>query len=90
MAQKRRFTPEFKTRVVLELISAPTCRGIGSLPPAQPQVVSGWKAGFLEKACCVFQSEEQPCAEQARIAGLERMVGRLTLELEVTKKPQPC
>jgi hypothetical protein len=34
----------------------------------------------------VFRSDEQRNQEQARIAELERMVGRLTVELEVAKK----
>lgn len=87
MAQRRRFTPEFKTRVVLELISgAKTPSEVCRQHNLKPQVVSRWKAEFLDKAATVFQSEEQRSAEQARIAELERMVGRLTLELEVTKK----
>ena len=87
MGQRRRFTPEFKARVVLELISgarsqAEVCRQHN----LKPQVVSRWKVEFLNKAAGVFQSEEQRSTEQARIAELERMVGRLTLELEVAKK----
>jgi len=34
----------------------------------------------------VFRSDEQRSQEQARIAELERLAGRLTLELEVAKK----
>ena len=87
MAQRRRFTSEFKTRVVLELISGvKTPSEVCRQHSLKPQVVSRWKAEFLDKASCVFQSEEQRSAEQARIAELERMVGRLTLELEVAKK----
>jgi transposase len=87
MAQRGRFTPEFKAQVVLELISgaksqAEACRGYS----LNPQMVSRWKAEFLEKAPQLFRTREQSSAEQARIAELERMVGRLTLELEVVKK----
>jgi transposase len=52
----------------------------------KPQTVSRWKAEFLEKAPQLFQSREQSSQEQARIAELERMIGRLTLELEIAKK----
>lgn len=87
MATRRRFTADFKVRVVLELIS-------GAKSPAEacreyrlnPQMVSKWKAEFLEKAPQLFRTKEQNSAEEARIAELERMVGRLTLELEVSKK----
>jgi transposase len=85
MVARRRFTPEFKARVVLELI----CGAI-SLAEAsrqynlKPQMVS--RAEFLKKAPQVFQGQEQGSQEQARIAELERMIGRLSLELEIAKK----
>jgi transposase len=87
MVVHRRFTPELKARVVLELISGTTslaeaCRQYN----LKPQSVSRWKAESLEKAPQLFQAREQSSQEQARIAELERMIGRLTLELEIAKK----
>jgi len=87
MAQHRSFTPEFKVQVILEVISgaksaAEACRQHN----LKPQLLSEWKAHFLSHAAQVFQSDEQRSQEQARIAELERLVGRLTLELEVAKK----
>ena len=87
MVVHRKFTPELKARVVLELIS-----GASSLAEAcrqynlKPQAVSRWKTEFLEKAPQLFQTREQSSQEPARIAELERMIGRLTLELEIAKK----
>jgi transposase len=87
MAVGRRFTPELKARVVLELISGATslaeaCRQYN----LKPQTVARWKVEFLEKAPQLFQTREQSSQERARIAELERMIGRLTLELEIAKK----
>ncbi len=87
MATRRRFTPEFKTRVVLELISgakslAEVCRQY----QLNSQMVSRWKSEFLEKAPQLFQTRDQNSQEQARIGELERLIGRLTLELEIAKK----
>ena len=48
--------------------------------------MSRWKAELVENAHLVFCSDEQRSQEQARIAELERLAGRLTLELEVAKK----
>ena len=51
--------------------------------------VSTWKRQFLEHAETFFESEtEKPSSESAeRIAQLEQLVGRLTLEtLEIPKK----
>ena len=53
----------------------------------KPQVLSRWKAEFIENAAKVFQSDEQRSQEQARIAKLERLVGRQTLELEILHLP---
>ncbi len=87
MGKHRSFTPEFKAQVVLEVISgsrgaAEICRQHELKPP----LLSTWKAELVDKAVRVFQRDEQQSGVQARIAELERLVGRLTLELEVAKK----
>ena len=61
MPRRRSFIPEFKARVVLEVISgsqsaAEACRRYS----LKPQVLSPWKAEFLEKAAQVFQDETRP------------------------------
>ncbi len=50
------------------------------------QVVARWKTEFLERAPTVFAPERERSQDQARMAELERRVGRLTLELELAKK----
>ncbi len=87
MNQRRSFTPEFKTRVVLEVLTtlksvAQVCRDYD----LKEQVVTRWKAEFLERAPMLFASNQQREVDQARIADLERLVGRLTMELEIAKK----
>lgn len=52
----------------------------------KPDLFSHWKAAFLDNAAKVFERDTTLDPQQARIAELERMVGRLTLELEVAKK----
>ena len=60
MPKKRRnFDAEFKTRVVLELLS---------------------------KATQVFEQPQDLQEKEARIAELERMVGKLTMKVELQKK----
>ena len=87
MRNYRRFTPEFKARLVLDVLTgvqsqAEACRRHA----LSPTLLGAWKAAFLERAPTVFQSDEARSAEQARIAELERVLGRLTLENEVLKK----
>lgn len=87
MTKHRSFTPEFKAQVVLEVLT-----GIRSASEAcqhyqlKPEMISRWKAQFLERAATVFEREDQNNPALERVAELERLVGRLTLELEVSKK----
>jgi transposase-like protein len=87
MTNRRSFTPQFKTRVVLEVLTklkslAQVCREYD----LKEQVVARWKAEFLERAPTLFASDQQRDQEQVRIAELERLLGRLTMELEIAKK----
>ena len=87
MRKYRKFSAEFKAEQVLALLAgsktaAELCREYD----LKPQVLSNWKAEFLAKAPTVFQSVDQRSDEQARIAELERLVGRLTMQLEIAKK----
>lgn len=87
MSKRRHFTSELKAETVLQVLtgaksSAEVCReyGLGA------SLLSSWKTVFLEQAAVVFQGDELRSAEQTRIAELERLVGRQTLELEILKK----
>lgn len=87
MKKRRQFTPEFKAKVVLEVLTgvqsqAEACRkhGLG------PNLLGLWKAAFLEKAHLVFDGDSARSAEQTRIAELEQVLGRMTLENEILKK----
>ncbi len=87
MRRRRSFTPQFKTQVVLEVLTraksmAQVCREY----ELHEQVVIRWRAEFLERAPEVFASDRAQGADQVRIAELERLVGRLTMELEIAKK----
>ena len=87
MTKHRQFPPEFKAKVVLEIIggqksAADLCREHN----LKPDLVSKWKAQFVAEAASVFKRGEQADPQQARMAELERLAGKLSLELEVAKK----
>ncbi len=87
MSKRRTFSPEFKAQRVLEVLTgAKTATEICREHKLKPDLVSRWKLNFLQNAAKVFQGDEEIDPTQARIAELERLVGRLTLELEVAKK----
>ena len=87
MVHRRQFSSEFKAQVVLEVVSgAKTAAEICREHRLKPDLFSKWKAQFLRDVPKVFQSPEPVDPAQAHIADLERLVGRLTLELGAAKK----
>ena len=87
MAKRRQFSREFKAQVVLDVLT-----GVQSQAEVCRQYTLGanllglWKSTFLERAHLVFDNEAARSAEQARIAELEQVLGRMTLENELLKK----
>ena len=87
MAQRRRFTAKVKTQVVLDLLTgrwsmAQLCRAHN----LKEQVVTRWRAVFLDRAELLFRTEIAQDGHLERIAELERLVGRLPMELDIAKK----
>lgn len=87
MGQRRVHTPQFKANVVLadlkrEKTAAQLCRehGIGQ------DLLSRWRQQFVERAPQIFAQEALRSGEHARIAELERLIGPLTVELDLSKK----
>ena len=84
---RRTFKPEFKVQMVLEeLTGLKSTAEICRKHRIRPQVFSRWKVEFLERAPEIFATKPSRGDEQERIGELERMVGRLTMELEAAKK----
>lgn len=86
MVERRRFSPEFKARVVLELLT-----GKKGLIEASREygikdtVLSRWKQEFIERAAMVFEQPKLD-GQEKEIAELERIIGRLTIQLDMAKK----
>ena len=86
--KRRRFSSDFKLQCVLDMIS-------GRKSPAQicrehnisESSLSRWRQQFIEGAPKIFENGSSAIsAEAQRISDLERLVGKLTLELEASKK----
>ena len=87
MTKIRTHKPQLKAQVVLQVLTgaksaAQICRDL----QINENLLSRWKQQFLTHASRIFEGESVSSEKEARIADLERMVGRLTLELEVAKK----
>jgi transposase len=85
--RRRTFTAEFKAQVVLEVLAGQKSQAeVARQHKLKPELIARWKEIALEGLETLFQGGEQRSQDQDRIAELERMVGRLTMELEVAKK----
>jgi transposase len=87
MINKRTFKPQLKAQAVLQVLSgvksaAQICRELN----INENLLSRWKQQFLTHAALVFERENAASQQDERVAELERLVGRLTLELECAKK----
>ena len=91
---KRKFTAEFKARLVLEVISGERELGeIASEHQINPNQLRTWKSAFLEKAPLVFEESKnaKEAALRADEAALEKAemlktIGQLTLERDFLMK----
>jgi len=83
----RTYTPEFKVRVVLELLSGKRTLGEASREyKVKDSVISRWRQEFLERAPQMFEQSSDKDVQAERIAELERTLGRITMQLEMAKK----
>ena len=89
MGKYRKYSPETKVRIVLEIL-----RGEKSVAQASREyqikdsLLYRWKDEFLEGAKQAF-AYGQPTEQKRRadkMAELERLVGKLTMQLEIAKK----
>lgn len=81
MTKRRTFTAQFKAQVVLEVLSgaksgAQLCREYN----LKDTVLARWKQEFIEHAPELFAGNQVQIQQAERIAELERLVGRLTME----------
>ena len=92
--KKRTFTPEFKTKTVLEVLKEEkTLSEIASAYSIHPNMLRNWKKEFLEKASSVFEDAKQRKSERQKELETEvehtqmlETIGQLTLERDWLKK----
>ena len=87
MTKRRSFSPEFKAQVVLDMLTegkslADASREYG----LKDSVLSRWRQELMQRAPQLFAPDGNQAASEQRIAELERLVGRLPLELAMGKK----
>ena len=92
MKARNNYSPEFKAKVVLEILSEEeTVNQIAAKYEISPVVLSRWKKEFLERASEVFkkgpsEADKELELSKEHIAELERKVSQLTYEVDWLKK----
>lgn len=86
---KRKFTPEFKLKVVLEVLKEKdTLATVSKRYELHPNQITDWKKQFLLGAASVFETSSKPpiASQEPETALLYEQIGRLQMELTFFKK----
>jgi len=83
---KPTYTKEFKLAILAQVNSGIPVAQVARENGLHPQLVFRWKNEYLENPENAFSGPGNPYKDQAKIAELERMVGRLYSENEFLKK----
>ena len=92
MTNRKRYSAEFKSSVVLEALrEEATINEIASKYGIAPTMLNRWKAEFLENAHSVFERESDKHEKRVKEfeekeENLKRLVGQLTVEIDWLKK----
>jgi len=84
--KRRRFTREFKLEIVREVEAGKAAAQAAREHELHPHLITRWRSEFAKYAEKSFAGNGKQYKEEARIAELERMVGRLAMENEFLKK----
>lgn len=83
----RKFSADFKAKVVLDIITNGKSYSQASREYGiKDSVLARWKQEFIERAPSLFENGTVSDDRDRRIVELERMVGRLIMQLEMAKK----
>jgi transposase-like protein len=89
----RQFSPQFKFDVVMQLLThEKTITELCREHQLKDSLVCRWRDELLARGPNVYgrDADNPATGDQVHMAELERMVGRLTMELEVVKKRPAC
>ena len=80
------YTKEFKLAILSQIESGIPLAQVARENGLHPALVGRWKKEFMDNPEKAFSGSGLPYKDQARIAELERMVGKLYAENEFLKK----
>jgi transposase-like protein len=87
MSKRRKFSSEFKHRVVIEALKERlTLSELGQKYDLHPNVITTWKREFLEKSKDVFEKPGKKRDHRINEDELYKEIGKLKVENEFLKK----
>jgi len=86
MKRRRQYTRDFKIGVIREVESGKTLAQVSRENGISPSLIVKWRKQYFDDPENAFRGNGKTYKENARIAELERMVGRLYAENELLKK----
>jgi transposase len=86
LKHRRQFTREFKLQVLAEIAAGKSVAQAAREHQVHPTLIGRWQKQHRQYADRAFAGNGRPYTDDARIAELERMVGRLTMENDLLKK----
>ena len=87
MSKRRKFSSEFKHRVVIEALKErQTMSELGQKYDLHPNVITSWKNEFIEKSKDVFEKPGKKRDHQIKEDELYKEIGKLKVENEFLKK----
>ena len=84
--KKREFTKEFKLQVVHEVDAGKPQAQVARQHQVNPNTIAKWRKLYKKHKDKAFAGHGKAYTDEARVAELERMVGRLTMECDLLKK----
>ena len=86
LKHRRQFTREFKFQVLAEIAAGKSLAQAAREHQLHPTLIGRWQKQHRQYADRAFAGSGRVHTDEARIAELERMVGRLTMENDLLKK----
>src|SRR5215216_3197654 len=86
LKHRRKFNREFKLQVLAEIAAGKSLAQVAREHQLHPTLINRWQKQHRQYADRAFAGNGRSYTDEARIAELERMVGRLTMENDLLKK----
>lgn len=86
LKNRRKFTREFKLQVLTEITAGKAVAQAAREHQLHPTLIGRWQKQQRQYADHAFGGNGRAYTDEAHVAELERMVGRLTMENELLKK----